>query len=233
METDEEKIRFAVMNTRVLRSPKQTLSTFGVTNIYYYIVAVPAYTDVIRSEETVIREGRVIAEKPRIVTPFYLSHLQGFSAEAKKYFDMLTSTHGANTPGLFYAYRNEPKEFNIVSDNWPSVVAKLTADIDQRGDPLASIIKGEDVLWDVSLMKFIYEVTQSSFPSNVAQLGSRGLLNVDQATGLPTDTRIRIEGLFEAVKRGEMEPADLQKELERWGVFEQYQDRFFSLFKKG
>jgi len=232
MDIDDERIRYAVKQTEILRPPKQTLSTFGVTNIGYYLVTEPAYSELVKGiTETVIREGRVIAERPRIVTPYYLSRLEGFSPEARKYFDMLVKVHGANAPGLFYAYKNEPKELNIVSNNLLSVVNKLNAEIDKRGDPLTSIIKGEDQLWDVSLMKFIYEVTRSSLQNNLRQMGTRGLLDTD-AGGIPADVRLRIEELFTRVFRGEYEPYELKAELDRWGLFEEYEDRFLAVFKK-
>jgi hypothetical protein len=145
MDIDDERIRDAVNHTEILRLPKQSLATFGTTNIYYYLVTKPAYAELIKNvTETVVREGRVIAEQPRIVTPYYLSQLEGFSSEAKRYFDMLMRTHGPNTPGLLYSYRNEPKELTIVSEDLLSVVDKLNTEIDKRADPLASIIKGED-----------------------------------------------------------------------------------------
>ena len=107
MDIDEERIENAANHTEVLRLPRQSLSTFGITNIYYYLVTEPAYSDIIDATiETVIREGRVVAQRPRIVTPYYLSHLEGFSADAKRYFDMLCKTHGPDTPGLFYTYKN-------------------------------------------------------------------------------------------------------------------------------
>jgi len=112
------------------------------------------------------------------------------------------------------------------------VVEKLNAKIDKRGDPLAAIIKGQDELWDVSLIKFIYEVTRSSVPDNLRQMGSRGLLDMD-AKGIPVDARLRIEELFRKVKRGEIEPRDLKDELDRWGLFEEYEDRFFDVIGKG
>ncbi len=233
MDIDEERIREAVRHTEILRPPKRSLATFGTTNVYYYLVTEPAYSELVKSTiETVIREGRVIAERPKIVTPYYLSHLEGFSSEAKKYFDMLIKTQGANAPGLFYSYKNEPKELNIVSDNLLSVVDKLNADIDKRGDPLTSIIRGQDELWDVSLMKFIYEMTRSSLPDNVMQMEARGLLDID-SSGIPGDTRMRIEELFRLVSKGELEPSELKKELDRWGLFEEYEDRFLALFKRG
>jgi len=230
MESDE-RIRNAVMNTRVIRAPKQSLATFGTTNVYYYLVAEAAFNEIMNSSETVIREGRVIAERPRIVTPSYLSRVQGFSPEARKYFETLMTTVDPDSPGLIYAYRNEPKELNIVSDDLASVVEKLNMEIDQKGDPLTSIIKGEDTLWDVSIMKFIYTITQRSVPENVRQLNQRGLLNID-SSGLPADARIRIEHLFELVEKGDLEPSELKSELDRWNVFEEYQDRFFAIFRR-
>ncbi len=232
MDTDEERIEYTVRHTEILRPPKQSLATFGTTNIYYYLLTEPAYSELIKSAaETVIREGRVIAERPRIVTPYYLSQLKGFSPDAKRYFDMLVRTHGPNTPGLFYTYKNEPKDLTIVSDNLLSVVNKLNAEIDKRGDPLASIIKGEDELWDVSLMKFIYEMTRRSLRDNVLQMGNRGLLDIDSG-GIPLGARVRIEELFSQVSKGEHEPRELKEELDHWGLFEEYEDRFFTIFKR-
>jgi hypothetical protein len=233
MDIDDERIRDTVTNTEILRPPRQSLATFGTTNIHYYLVTEPAYSEFVKQvTETVVREGRVIAERPRIVTPYYLSQLEGFSLDASRYFDMLIKTYGPDAPGLFYTYRNEPKELTIVSDNLSAVVDKLNAEIDKLSDPLATIIKGEDQLWDVSLLKFIYEVTRSSLRSNLQQLGSRGLLGMD-AKGVPVDGRMRIEELFSRVLKGEAEPGELKDELDHWGVFEEYEDRFLSIFRKG
>ena len=233
MDIGDERIREAIRHTEILRPPKRSLATFGTTNIYYYLVTEPAYAELVKSAtETVIREGRVIAERPKIVTPYYLSQLEGFSSDAKRYFDTLIKSYGPNAPGLFYTYKNEPKELTIVSDSLLSVVDRLNDDIDKRGDPLTSIIRGQDELWDVSLMKFIYEMTRSSLPNNLLQMETRGLLDVD-SSGIPADARVRIEELFKMVSKGELEPSELKKELDRWGLFEEYEDRFFTIFKKG
>ena len=233
MDIEDERIREAIRHTEILRPPKKTLATFGTTNIYYYLVTEPAYSELVEEvTETVVREGRVIAERPRIVTPYYLSRLEGFSQDARRYLDMLIKEYGGNAPGLFYTYKNEPLKLNIVSDNLLSVVSKINAEIDKRGDPLGSIIKGEDELWDVSIMKFIYEMTRSSLQDNLFQMGGRGLLDID-AGGVPADARMRIEELFRQVARGEREPKELKEELDRWDLFEEYEDRFFRLFRRG
>ncbi len=231
MDNYDERVEYAARHTEILRHPRQHLSTFGITNIYYYLVTEPVYTELVESDrETVIREGRVIAERPKIVTPYYLTNLEGFSYDARQYFEMLLKMHGADTPGLFYTYKNEPKELNIVSDAWQMVVDKLNQEIDQKNDPMTSIIKGQDDLWDVSLLKFIYEITSRSLQSNIAQLGSRGLLGMSHG-GVPIEARQRIEGMFEQVARGECSAHDLEQELNRWGIFYEYQDRFFAVVR--
>jgi len=234
VDVNDDRIEYVARHTQILRLPKQSLSTFGTTNVYYYLVTEPSYPELVKDTnvtETVIREGRIIAERPKIVTPYYLSRLEGFSLDARKYFDMLLKTHGPDIPGLFYTYRNEPKELNIVSDNWQSVANKLSEEIDRRGDPLASIIKGEDELWDISLLKFIYEITRGSLRDNVSQLGAKGLLDID-SSGVPADARLRIEELFRLVSIGECEPRELKNELDRWNIFKEYEDRFLTIFKK-
>jgi hypothetical protein len=232
MEIDDERIKLAVLNTEILRTPKQSLYTFGLTTITYFLVTQPVYSNPdSQVTETVVREGRVIAERPRIVTPYYLSKLEGFGAEAKRYFESLSREHGPSLAGIFYTYKNEPKDMNIVSQSLRVVVEKINSQIDERGDNLAAIIRGEDTLWDVSLLKFIFEMTRRSVGDNINQMGQRGLLNMD-SSGLPADARIQIEDMFRRASHGECEPRELKDELDRWHVFEEYQDRFLALFGK-
>ena len=232
MGIDDEMIENAVRHTEILRLPRQALATFGTTNIGYYLVTRPVYAELTQeADETVVREGRVIAERPRIVTPYYLSQLEGFSRDAKRYFDMVIQNYGPNIPGLFYTYRNEPGDLTIVNEDLRSVVDRLNSEIDKRGDPLVTIIKGQDELWDVSLMRFIYEITRGSMPNNLSQLRSRGLLNMD-AGGVPMDARLQIEELFKKLAMGEIKPDMLKDELERWNLFEEYQDRFLRMFRR-
>ena len=232
MSLEDERIQYAIAHTEVLRGPRQTLTTFGTTNIYYYLVTEPAYKELVGGEEeTVVREGRVLSERPRVVTPYYLSNVEGFSEQARRYLGMLMGEHGPHVPGLLYGYRNEPKQVNIVTSDMRSVVRRLEEEIDKQGNPLTTIIKGVDELWDVSLMKFIFEMTKYSLSSNVSEFGRRGLLEVDNR-GVPADARLSIEQFFALVKRGEADPSALKVELDRWGLFDEYEDRFFSLFGK-
>jgi len=232
MDYKDDKIAEAVKQTMVLRPPKQLLDTFGVTSIGYYMVTSPTYAELDKgTEETVVRKGRVIANRPRVVTPYYLSRLEGFSADARHYFETLIQQHGPNVPGIYYTYRNEPGELNIVADNMQLVIERLNAEIEKTRDPLMAIIKGKDDMWDVSLLKFIHQITSHSMRGNLAQMQSKGLLNVD-SSGVPLEARVSIEEMFNRVYDGNMEPRELKEELDHWALFEDYQDRFFAMFQR-
>ena len=223
MEADE-RIQYAIEHTEVVRPPEQNLTTFGSTNIYYYLVTE------LMERVNVVREGRVIVAKPKIVTPSYLINLDGFSGQARRFIEMMEDKH-PHEPGIFYAYRNEPKEMNIVSEPMKEVVNTINRRIDSQHDPLSAIIKGVEELWDVSLLKFTYELTKSSIYNNVAEMNRKGLLSVDEA-GVPKDARNHIEELFQKTRQDPSRAPELVGELRRWGLFPEYQDRFLSLFRK-
>ena len=223
MELDE-RIRHAIEHTEVVRPPEQSLATFGTTNIYYYLV-----TELMESAN-VVREGRVIAARPKIVTPSYLINLEGFGEQGRRFIEMMAERY-PHEPGVFYTYKNEPKEMSIASEPIEEIVGKINHRIDSQHDPLSAIIKGVEELWDVSLLKFTYELTKSSVYGNVAEMERSGLLRVD-AAGVPQDTRNYIEELVEKTRRDPSRAPELVTELRRWGLFDEYQDRFLSLFKK-
>jgi hypothetical protein len=137
--------------------------------------------------------------------------------------------YGPYVPGLFYSYRNELKNLSIVAKDLDEVTRDIDEAATKSGDPLAAIIQGEDELWDVSLLKLIIEIMRQSFPANSNDFISQGLMNID-SSGLPLDARLKLEELFVMVKQGEVEPRELKEELDRWGVFAEYEDRFLAIF---
>ncbi len=233
MSDPDARILSALEETRVVRQPRQHLSTFGVTNLRYFLVTAPAYAELHQGgPESVVREGRVIAKRPEVVTPAYLLNLQGFGEDARRTLDLLARRLGANAPGLLYAYQNEAHRLNIVSGEPDQVADRIKDDLDGRGEALAVVLRGLDDLWDISLLKFIFEYTAASAASNTSELMGRGLLDPDPAAGVPKAAIQRIERLFAEVQAGHAEPTALKQELDRWGVFRHYEDRFLGLFRR-
>ena len=228
---DEQKIRYAIEHTEVVRHPQQTLATFGITNIYYYLLTEPVYREILsKEEEAVVREGKVVVERPKIVTPYYLLNLfEGFE-HGRQYAEYMLREYGSNEPGLLYRYKNEMVEMNILSSPLDAVIHNLSQKIDREQNRMAAIIKGVDELWDISLMKFIHDLTRNSLRSNVMELGARRLLDVDSG-GITRYTRRWIEQLFAEAREEKAKVYELEAELRRWGLFEEYEDRFLDLFR--
>lgn len=225
---DDERIAYAMSQTEVLRAPRQNLATFGTTNVRYFLLTKPAYSDLIStSDDTVIREGRVISERPRVVTPGYMLNLHGFGDNARGYFNRLIAENGPNVPGILYHYRNEQKNLNIVSGNVLSVMDRIEKDVGD--DPLVGIIRGVDELWDISLLKFIHDLTTRSLEGNLRDFQGSGLVSID-SSGTTADARQSIEEMFQKVLMKTGNPDELKRELDRWGLFSEYEDRFLKLF---
>jgi hypothetical protein len=223
METDD-RVRYALENTELVRAPQQALTTFGSSVIDYYVV-----TELV-GNVSVIRDGKVVAERPKIVTPAYLVNVEGFSEQARRYMAMMARERPYES-GILYRYKNEPKGMNVVSEPIKQVIGKLSSQIEEERNPLSTIIRGVEELWDVSLLMFIYELTTRSVRTNVAEFGRRGFLDMD-AGGVPQGARDYIEELLEQASRNLSRAPELVTELNRWGLFPEYQDRFFALFRR-
>ena len=220
----DDRFRHALEHTELVRAPRQELSAFGSSVVDYYVV-----TELV-GNLSVVRDGKVIAERPRIVTPAYLVNVEGFSEQARSYIAMLARER-PHESGIFYRYKNEPKDMNVVSEPARQVIDKLNSRIDEQQNPLSTIIKGVEEVWDVSLLMFIYELTNRSIRTNIADFDRRGLLSTD-SSGVPEGARNYIEELFEHVSGNLSRAPELVLELHRWGLFPEYQDRFFNLFRK-
>ena len=77
----------------------------------------------------------------------------------------------------------------------------------------------------MSLLKFIFDLTNSSAPRNAADFMRSGRLPIDN--GVPMDARLRIGESLVQVRNGNLDPAVLHEKLEAWQLFDEYQDRFF------
>ena len=229
----EARLQYAIRHTRVVRPPRQSLATFGTTVVRYHLVCEPVFADLnipAARVETVVRDGTVTAERPQVVTPSYLSRLEGFGENAREYLEQVVREHGRHAPGLLYAYRNEFSGTTIVSGGVGEVAGNIGSRLDREDRRLEAVIRGVDELWDVSLLKFIFDLTTRSARTNASELNAMGLLETRE--GVPQEARQRIDLMLQEARRGNMDPAAVHRELERWGLFEEYQDRFLRLFRR-
>ncbi|MFW5986228.1 MAG: hypothetical protein ACOCQH_02590 [Halanaerobiales bacterium] len=240
-----ERIKYALEETEILREPEKLISTSESTTLHYYILTEPVYLEVFENEgpETRIREGEITWDKPKLLTPEYILKMEGFSKEAKKALQMVAKKH-PDLAGLLYKMKYEKNYIRTrtVSKSMEQTLSVLKKKIGEENKSLTVVIKGVEELWDVSLMKYIQElILKSAYKSQYPDYSSRGYISTDKEgmplvtrnlEGLPLAAREEIEQMFAEVKTGDRDPAELKQELDRWGVFNAYQDRFFDLFRK-
>ena len=123
---------------------------------------------------------------------------------------------------------------DIVSGQPSDIAYRISDDLEAQKENLAVVMVGVDEFWDVALLKFIYEFTSSSASQNVQEFQSRGLLEPQtNYGGVPKAATQRIEQMFLEVESGAGNPDILKQEMERWGVFNYYEDRFLGMFRGG
>ncbi len=239
-----ERILHAIKKTKILKAPEKLISTSRPTTLHFYVLAEPAYLEIFKNEgpETKIREGKISWEKPRLLTPGYLLDMEGFSSEAREAMKLLAGQH-PDLAGVLYRMKYKREEAHIVTVPHTIMEAfrRLERKIEDQDNPFSVVIQGLDELWDVSLMKYVQElILKSAIQSQLPYYENKGYIRRDgkgysitrSLEGLPLVARQEIEKMFARVKEGDLDPAALKQELDRWGVFPAFEDRFFDLFKK-
>ncbi len=219
----DKKFDYIAKNTEILRMSKHSLATFGVTNINYYFLSE------ITKQKTKIREGKILSERPKILIPKTPDEIfEGFGKGAGKYADLLFKEFRKDLRILEYRFKNQMRKSSVTLLSLKNIVAKINEKIDRQGDNLAVIIKGSDKEWGISLMKFIVEMTLKSLDSNITELREKGFFEE-----VPPDLRrYEIERLLKETEKNRVKIKELGRKLEKYGLFEEYEDRFFDLLKR-
>lgn len=82
------------------------------------------------------------------------------------------------------------------------------------------------------LNRFIEQLRQGGHPM-VRQEGVEEVGEESVTPEIPRSARIRIERLFKEAEKDRSKAIELKAELDKWGLFREYEDRFLDLFKRG
>jgi hypothetical protein len=219
---------YAVNNTEVVLMPARHLETFGSTLLNYHLVS--EQMDAV--DQVRVREGRILAHQPKIITPEAYSQtvLEGFGDQARQYVEWLKE-HEKDVRVLQYGYtlRKESFSEHLITDNVKSVVERVKAQVTASNDPFAAVVQGVDDPWDVCLIKLFWDVMQKSAAPNIRDMEKRKLFDDDG--GVPRWLRQELDAAFHAASQNPALIEKLAQKLQRYHLFEEYQDRFFSLVK--
>ena len=172
---NQENFDYAIENTRVILAPEQTIATFGSTRFHFYLVS--ELMD--RVNEVRVRDGKIHADRPQILTPENFSRLllEGFGEKAQRYIDHLRE-RARNFAVLRYGFQFHKTDVNerMFHDPIEAVVARTKSQVQDTQEPLSAVIQGVDDAWEVCLLKFTIDMIERSAGGNLGDFRTRGLI---------------------------------------------------------
>jgi len=166
---------YTLESTRILREPDRRIDTFGATQFEFHLV-----TELMDSVgEVRVREGRIEAGRPRILRPEGYDDLlfDGFGENADAFREWFRET-GGNMAFLNYGFTFAKTDLSesLVNDSIEAVCDRVVDRVESTGNPLRAVILGIDDTWEISLLKFTFDMIQKSLDINVFDFKRRGLL---------------------------------------------------------
>jgi hypothetical protein len=166
---------YAIENTHVLVAPEQQIATFGSTSFNFYLIS--ELMD--RVDQVRVRNGKIHAERPQIVTPDHYTRLllEGFGDKAQRYVDQLRE-HLQNIAVLRYGFQFRKTDVTeeTLRDSMSSVINRTRRRVEESNEPLSAVIQGVDDAWEVCLLKFTIDMIERSSGGNLGDFRKRGLI---------------------------------------------------------
>ena len=166
---------YAIENTHVIIAPERQIATFGSTSFKFYLIS--ELMD--RVNEVRVRDGKIHADRPQILTPDHLTRLllEGFGEKAQRYAEQLRE-RAQNFAVVRYGFQFRKTDVTekMFRDPIESVIERTKSYVQHRDDPLSAVIQGVDDAWEVCLLKFTVDMIERSSGGNLGDFRKRGLI---------------------------------------------------------
>jgi hypothetical protein len=172
---NKENFDYAIENTQVILAPEQQIATFGSTSFNFYLIS--ELMD--RVDQVRVRNGKIHAERPQILTPEHYTRLllEGFGEKAQHYVDQLRERM-QNIAVLRYGFQFRKTDVTeeTLRDSMDAVITRTKRNVENRNEPLSAVIQGVDDAWEVCLLKFTIDMIERSSGGNLGDFRKRGLI---------------------------------------------------------
>jgi hypothetical protein len=172
---NKENFEYAIENTQVILAPEQKIATFGSTSFNFYLIS--ELMD--RVDSVRVRNGKIHAERPQILTPDHYTRLllEGFGEKAQSYVDQLRESL-QNIAVLRYGFQFRKTDVTeeTLRDSMSSVITRTRRRVENANEPLSAVIQGVDDAWEVCLLKFTIDMIERSSGGNLGDFRKRGLI---------------------------------------------------------
>src|ERR1700745_1483863 len=153
---------YAIENTHVIGAPERRIAELKD-----------------RVDQVRIRNGKIHAERPQILTPEHYCRLllEGFGEKAERYIDQLRE-HARNMAVLRYGFQFRKTDLSeqTLRDSLDSVINRTRRKVESKNESLSAVIHGVDDAWEVCLLKFTIDLVERSSGNNLGDFRKRGLI---------------------------------------------------------
>src|SRR2546428_13127212 len=157
----EDNFDYAIENTQVILAPQRQIATFGSTSFHFYLIS--ELMD--RVNEVRVRDGKIHADRPQILTPEHFSRLllEGFGDKAQRYADQLRERfHDMAVLRYGFQFRKTDVTEETLRDSIDAVISRTKRQVENGNELLSAVIHGGDDAWEVCMLKFTIDLIERS-----------------------------------------------------------------------
>lgn len=171
-----DDVQYALEATRVLYEPDRRIDTFGGDTRFEFLLLSELMDTV---GQVRIRTGEVEALRPQIIRPEAYNEVgfEGFGDGAQKLYRWMEE-RGYDLPMLKYGFQFKRGEVTeeLLHEPIEEVRGRVLEAVKRRGNPMQAVIEGVDDTWEISVLRFTFEMVEKSRGINLFDFKRRGML---------------------------------------------------------
>lgn len=162
----------ALRHTQIVRARISYLSSFSATQLPYIFLA----DSHVNPGDTVVRQGKILVDKPAIILPEHLPQFDGFDfeEELKVNRDNVVTfflIRGVSFPSL--KFKNEVSSLDVFENSLKKAEEHFKQNLERREDVQTGLITGPEDCWQFSLLVYVSLLMGRSNPSDLRNLWER------------------------------------------------------------
>lgn len=170
-----EMLQASFETTQIVRERKYSLFTFGITKLPYFFIA----RSQIDSHDSLVREGKVIVEKPQIIIPGNNPLFEGFEFQDGMSFNeseipQVLLTRRIKLPSLRYI--NKESSISVDSIGVDEKINQICNKLESKPDTVTGVIHGEDKFYPFPLLIYVGAMILRSSGDNLKEMLEKGWL---------------------------------------------------------
>ena len=150
----QENWEKALKFTEIIRPRVEPLAVFAATELPYIFLA----ESLVNMGDTVVRQGKVLVEKPSIILPSNLPQFEGFDSEEEAVWNSLMMANflfirGVRFPSM--KYNNKTDSLDIYEGKLKAAIEHYRQNLQKKENVSTGLIIGLEDCWQFSVLIFI------------------------------------------------------------------------------